>query len=637
MKNSIFRRDFLRSSLAVGLGGMLAGQGMSSGYADRRTTLMAGGPKGRREKLEAAVVVVGGGVTGVCAALAAARSGVTTILIQDRPVLGGNSSSEIRMHILGADYSGVPHWRETGIIEELRLENQVRNPQHSPSMWDLILWERVNYQPNLTLLLNTVMTACSKESDLIRSIDCCQFRTERFFSVQGKVFIDCTGDGTLGYLAGNSYRVGREGRAEFGESLAPEKPEPYTMGNSLLFQARDMGTPMPFTAPEWAHKYPTDQDIGRNHKSFEYGYWWIEWGGMLDTIADDDRIREELLKILFGVWDHIKNHGDHGADNWALEWFGFLPGRRESRRLQGKYTLREQDITSGRIFPDEVAYGGWPIDDHRSQGFDYKKSDFYYQHRINKLYSVPLSSLYSTQVKNLFMGGRAISASHVAFSSTRVMATCALIGQGAGTAAAYCASRGIAPEQLSRTDLEAVKQEILKQDGYLLGTSNADLAELARKAKISSGSAKPGFEAAKVASGVARPVGDESNHWRSVSLAPEDAWLELDFSRNTSLSEIHLTFDTNLSRQMTLSQQKSVQEKMIQGPHPETVRDYRVEVFLDNTWKLVAVEKGNYQRKKVHLFSGLHCSKVRILVDATNGAPEARISEVRCYNCQKIK
>jgi len=632
MKGSMFRRDFLRSSLAGTLGGLLEGREADAGYAYRRTAVIAKSPNDRKEKLEAGVVVVGGGITGVCAALAAARNGSATILVQDRPVLGGNSSSEIRMHILGADYSGVPHWRETGIIEELRLENQVRNPQHSASMWDLILWERVNCQPNLTLLLNTVMTSCLKEGDLIRSIDCCQFRTERSFSIQGEFFIDCTGDGTLGFLAGNSYRVGREGRAEFGESLAPEKPEPHTMGNSLLFQARDMGRPVPFNPPEWAYKYPTDREMARDHGSFDYGYWWIEWGGMLDTIADDDRIREELLKILFGVWDHIKNRGDHGADNWALEWFGFLPGRRESRRLEGRYILREQDITSGRIFPDEVAYGGWPIDDHRSQGFDYKKSDFYYQHRIGKLYSIPLSSLYSTQVKNLFMGGRAISASHVAFSSTRVMATCALIGQGAGTAAAYCASRGIAPGQLSADDLKAVKQAILKQDGYLLGTRNADPADLALKAKISSGSAKPGFEADKVISGVARPVGNESNHWRSVSLAPQDAWLELDFGRNTILSEIHLAFDTNLSRQMTLSQQKSVQERMVLGPHPETVRDYRVEAFIDGAWNTVAEVTGNYQRKRIHPLRGLQCGKLRVWISATNGAPEARVCEIRCYN-----
>ncbi|HUU29605.1 MAG TPA: FAD-dependent oxidoreductase [archaeon] len=631
----MLRRDFLKSSGIFGIGGVIAGRGNNfpAGKDQEASGIPRGGPRGALKKtIEADVVVVGGGMSGVCAALAAARNGASTLLVQDRPVLGGNSSSEVRMHICGAESSGIPDSRESGIIEELRLENQVRNIQRSASMWDLILWEKVNSQPGLTMLLNTVMTGCRTENDLIRQIDCYAFRTETAYTVQGKVFVDCTGDGTLGYLAGNPFRHGREAKAEFGESLAPEKEEPYTLGSSLLFQARNMGRPMPFTPPEWAYSYPTDSDLARSHDGLEYGYWWIEWGGMLDTIADDGRIREELLKILFGVWDHLKNRGDHGAENWALEWFGFLPARRESRRLIGQYILRQDDLTSGRIFEDEVAYGGWPIDHHHPMGFDYKnEDDFFFQHRLEKLYSIPLSALYSVTLKNLFFNGRSLSASHVAFCSTRVMATCSVIGQGAGTAAAYCAAKNLTPGMLSGEDIEVIKQNILKQDGYLLGTPNRDPEDFARTARVSSGSARKGYEAQNVTDGVARPVENKSHQWRSTSLELSDARLELDFGRMRSLRELHLTFDTNLSRHMTLTHQDSYHARMIEGPQPETVRDYRIEAFDSGSWNTVAAVSGNYQRKKVHLFKDLRCRKIRVQVEAANGVPEARVLELRCY------
>ncbi|MEA2063787.1 MAG: FAD-dependent oxidoreductase [Gemmatimonadota bacterium] len=633
-KSAIIRRDFFKSSLILGLGGLGAAGGaaaLPAGSPGAGADISPGTPGITKNTLQVDVVVAGGGMSGVCAALAAARGGASTVLVQDRPVLGGNSSSEVRMHIRGADVNGRPDARETGILEELQLENQVRNPQRSAAMWDLILWERVHYQENLTLLLNTVLTACRKEKQIIRSVDCCQMTTEKIFTIEGKIFIDCTGDGTLGHLAGNPYRVGQEARGEFDESLAPEKALAYTMGSSLLFQARDLGRPVKFTPPEWAYNYPTDKELTRYHSRYEYGYWWIEWGGMLDTIKDDDRIREELLKILFGVWDHIKNHGDHGANNWALEWFGMLPARRESRRLMGKYILRQDDLTSGRTFPDEAAYGGWPIDHHHHMGFDYKQDDFFFSHKLDKLYSIPLSSLYSSVVKNLFFAGRNMSATHVAMSSTRVMATCAVMGQGAGAAAARCCARDCNPGELSPSDISAIKQTILKQDGFLIGTPNRDPADLARQAKISAGSSLTGFEAAKVVDGVSRTVGTESHHWRSVSLDPAASWLELDFGQAVACSDLHLTFDTNLTRSMTLTHEDRFNAAMVEGPQPETVKNYRIEFFHDGAWKLLRRVSGNYQRKRVHSFGGQRLSKIRLAIEATNGVPEARVFEVRCY------
>ncbi|MCE5270939.1 FAD-dependent oxidoreductase [bacterium] len=620
------RRDFLKAGGALGLGGALASPVPARAQADSAGAAKSG------STLQADVVVAGGGMSGVCAALAAARAGASVVLIQDRPVLGGNSSSEVRMHICGANTHGIPDSRETGSLEEMRLDNQVRNPQRSAAMWDLILWEKTFYQPGLTLLLNTTLDGCRLDNGRIVSVQCYDMRREEHLTIEGLQFVDCTGDGTLGVLAGNPFRVGCEARGEFDESLAPEQPEPYTLGSTLLFQARDFGRPMKFIPPAWAYRYATDEELGRGHESYEYGYWWLEWGGMLDTIKDDNRIREELLKILLGVWDHIKNRGDHGADSWALDWFGFIPARRESRRLEGAYWLRQNDLTSGRVFEDEVAYGGWPIDHHQREGFYRKNDDFFYQQRLDKLYSIPLRSLYSAKVPNLFFAGRQVSASHVAFCSTRVMATCAVMGQGAGVAAALAAGKDSLPCEFGPQDIEAVKQTLLRQDAYLLGTPNRDPEDFARTAKISATTEQSGFEARKVTDGVARTVGNDSHQWRSQSLEPGKAALTLEFGKAQVLGELHLTFDTDLTRALTLTHEDSYDKSMLAGAQPETVRDYRIQCRVDRKWSTVAEVSGNWQRKCVHRFKDLRCDAVRLEVTATNGAPEARVFEVRCYS-----
>lgn len=276
------------------------------------------------------VVVVGGGVGGVCAAIASARTGAYTALIQDRPVLGGNASSEIRMHIVGANcHASRPNARETGILEEILLENKHRNPNHSFSVLDTVMWEKTRYQDGLDLYLNTHMFEVEREGGQVNTVIAKQMTTERMFRFAAEIFIDCTGDGLLSFLAGASYMTGREGRGVFGEEHAVAESDAVTMGNSILFSARDTGRPVAFEAPFWANHY-TDQDLMGHDKEITSGYWWVEvGGGKTDTIADSEELRDELLKIVYGIWDHIKNGGNHGAENYALEWVGFLPGKRE--------------------------------------------------------------------------------------------------------------------------------------------------------------------------------------------------------------------------------------------------------------------------------------------------------------------
>ena len=388
-------------------------------------------------------VVVGGGLAGVCAALAAARNGRRVVLIQDRSVLGGNASSEIKMHAVGADFHGRrPGARETGLIEEFRLEDAARNPHRSYSQWDLLLYEKVTAEPNITLLLDTDCTGCTTVTlpsgqRRITAVSAVRQSTEDTFTIHADTFADCSGDGRLGFEAGADFTIGRESRAAYGESLARDVADAHTLGSSILFTARQHATPQPFIAPSWVRPFKKHEFKHRPVKGYEYGYWWSEWGGQLDTLKDNAAIRHELLRIALGIWNYIKNSGEHpDSANWALDWVGAIPGKRETRRFLGPHVLRQQDIAGGAQFADAVAYGGWWLDLHPPSGVDAVDEEPCVQHHFPHLYTIPLRSLHSRNVANLFFAGRDISATHVAFASTRVMATCAVMGQAIGTAAA---------------------------------------------------------------------------------------------------------------------------------------------------------------------------------------------------------
>ncbi len=588
-----------------------------------------------RKDLEADVVVVGGGMAGVCAAIAAARNGASVLLVQDRPVLGGNSSSEVRMHIVGADCHGSRNdtdSRESGLLEELRLEDAVRNPQRSFSMWDLLLYEWVRREPNITLLLNTACVGVQMAGDnRIGAVIALRNSTEDVFTLRGKVFIDCSGNGRLGAEAGAEFRYGREGRDEFGESLAPPKPDHKTMGSSILFVTRRHDRPMPFKPPEWIRKFPRCEDLPhRHHRTWEYGYWWIEWGGHLNIVKENERIRDELLAIALGVWDHIKNSGRHPeSENWALEWIAVLPCTRGSRRFLGDYVLTQHDLQRGEVFEDGVAYGGWPIDLHPPEGIDTREPPNLAV-RV-PLYNIPFRSLYSRNIVNLLFAGRNISATHVAYASTRVMGTCSVMGQAVGTAAALCVRHNCTPRELGKEAVKELQQLLLKQDAYIIGVSSSDPYDLARTATVRASSEERGYEAINVINGVARRVYQQSNQWRSDPQQPLPQWLELHFREPKRIREVHLTFDTGLNRQLTLSAQESVNRSIRIGPQPETVRDYEVQVLYGDSAKTVVKVEGNYQRKRVHQFEPHLATGVRVVVHATNGVKTARVFEVRVY------
>lgn len=586
--------------------------------------------------LETDFLVAGGGLAGVCAAIAAARRGSRVVLVQDRSVLGGNASSEIKMHIVGADcHGGKPGCRESGIMEELRLEDAVRNPHRCYSQWDILLYEKVKLEPNITLFLDTDVVGATVKDGVIQSVRAVRNPTEDEFIITAKFFADCTGDGRLGFEAGADYHVGREAKTQYGETLARDVADRQTLGSSILFTGRKYDTPQPFVAPSWVRKFQKSDFKHRHIGSYEYGYWWFEWGGQLDSLKDNEKIRHELLRITLGVWDYVKNSGDHpNSANWALDWVGALPGKRESRRFLGPHVLKEQDVLGGRIFEDQVAYGGWAIDIHPPSGVDVPDEQPYTPTRFNHLYSIPFGCYHSRNIANLLFAGRNISASHVAFASTRVMATCAVGGQAIGTAAALWreASTSDLRKLATKENISALQQALLKDDAYLLNLPNADSADLARTAKITASSAT--HPAANAVDGVTRDLksvwgpwsSDSVHRWESASLP---ATLALEFAAPAKVSEVHVTFDTNFEKELILSMSDHHTHKSApRRAQPETVKAYRI--LVDG--KVVAEESANYQRKRVHVLSApVVGKKLELEVLASHGAPAARVYEIRAY------
>ncbi|PRD45506.1 FAD-dependent oxidoreductase [Sphingobacterium haloxyli] len=632
------RRDFLK---ALGLSsGALLMSPVSSAFAvqgDKASLLKAqdfNSSMYAQRKLETDILIAGGGMSGVCAALAAARNGAKVILIQDRSRLGGNASSEIRMHISGSSQLKQV-WRETGILEELMLTESVTNPQASYEMQDYVLYDKVFSEPNITLLLDTAVYEISADDRRIHTVKAFCSQTEEVYEVSASFFTDCTGDGTLAALAGAEFMRGREAKKSFGESLGLEKADDITMGNSLLFEARMHDRPMPFKAPSWARKYTFKDFEHRKITSYEYGYWWIELGGVEDIVHDGQKIRDDLMAVVFGIWDYIKNSGDHPKSaNWALSWFGMIPGKRESRRITGDYIMTQRDIQAPELLEDRVAYGGWPLDDHLPEGMDDTSQNPFRSIPLKGPYPIPLRSLYSKSFDNLYMAGRNISVSHVALSSTRVMATCATMGQAVGTAMAYCLKEELSPRDLfhNKEHLKRYQQILRRQDQSLLGIKNEDEQDLARKAKVSASEEDLDGEAAQVIDGFDRDVQDGKSHqWRAV-MEENTPWVELRWSKMQQIGCIECTFDTGLDRFLRLSSEAVVQQKQIRGYQPETVSDLKIEVKRDSQVVYETFIKENYLRKFVHHFSVVQGDAVRVTVHKTHGHHQARIFEIRCYD-----
>lgn len=451
-------------------------------------------------KLVTEIAVIGAGPSGICAAVTAARLGRRVVLVGDRPVIGGNSSSEIRVWTRGATGAGNLYAEETGVWGDLKLRNLFLNCEGNPVLWDDVLLEQVLASKNLTLLLNTHITNLSLDAKQnVSSVSGFQLGTEKFYEINAEYFIDCTGDGTLGALAHLPFTAGREAKADYQESLAPEKSDRQTLGNSILFFSKKLENPVEYHAPSFVYDLKYIENLinrgGRvvNETMNGSDCWWFEYGGAMNTITDAQDIAFELKKLALGVWNYIKNSGKFHADHLTLEWVGNIPGKRESRRMVTDYVLTQNDIMNRADFDDASFYGGWYLDFHPSDGI-YTEEDFCSQIPVG-VYPVPLRCLYNSNVKNLLFAGRDIGTTHAAFASTRIMNTCALSGQAAATLASACLKYRSCPSGLSSEQIVKIRQRLLRMDMFIPGYRNEDKDDIAKKACVKASSVvQSGFE-----------------------------------------------------------------------------------------------------------------------------------------------
>lgn len=473
------------------------------------------------EALHYDFVVCGGGLAGVCAAIAAARQGVRVGLLHDRTVLGGNSSSEVRVTPHGAAQHH-PYGRETGIIGELIIEERAVNHAEifengwTNSVWDLVLLTAVMAEPTIDLHLNTKVINAERTGSRITSVEALVLDSETRITATAPLFLDATGDGLVAHAAGCRFMTGSEGRDVFGEPEARPDTNNDTMGNSLMFKTEEVGPTPQWKPPFWAHELRDRSffyDAGRIPNDPRGGFWWVELGMPRHTIYDNRSIRTDLQRYILGIWDWMKNADPEtreGCATRALDWIGSVLGTRESRRVVGPTIVTEGDIQTRRPWPDEVAYGGWFLDLHTPGGLIAEHSEENSATRYNPFtekaargfvgpYGIPLSCLMAEDVENLFLAGRDISASHVALGTMRVMGTTALMGQAVGTAAARVLAdaqpadrpngASSAPTtRLTPDQVHRVQQQLLRDGMWLPNTSTNDPADHAPRATITTSS-----------------------------------------------------------------------------------------------------------------------------------------------------
>lgn len=578
--------------------------------------------------------VIGGGLAGTIAALTSARKGLKVVLVQDRPVLGGNSSSEIRMWVRGAQGC---YNKETGILAEFEEENIYRNPTLAATLWDSVLYGKVKENENITLLLNCSCLDADVDDNKIKSVTAWQLTTYSYHIMYAEYFADCSGDSILAPLTGAEYRIGREANSEYNEQIGPSVSDSSVMGMSCLLQAKETDHPVKFIPPTWANVYETDDDFAtipykkgqhatfRDHNIGTSGcnLWWMELGGDGEAISNTEETRDELMKVVFGIWDHIKNRGDHGCENWELEWVGFLPGKRESVRYIGDYVMNQNDIESGGHFEDVVAYGGWPMDDHNPKGMKANSIDDEpsVMYPAPSPYGIPYRVLYSKNIKNLFFAGRNISVTHAAMSSTRVMGTCSLLGQAVGNAAAICKKNNLQPNELLNGYIKELQTEIMN-DGIFLPDKHRTISDMTKSALINISKADKSI----LFNGVERPRNEKDKNYIILN---KGETIEFVFDDKIEVKNLRIQFDLDYGH-MSVSPNLKMRwfaQKLNEGLDfvpvkvPETiVKDFQV--FADNS--LVFENKNNYN-SLVHIPLNCTAQKITVKFNDTWGAKDIHI------------
>lgn len=586
------------------------------------------------------VVVVGGGVAGTLAAVSAARQGAKTALIQNRGELGGNASLEHLIPPVGAVQNQLSPAereydpRETGIIEEVNLYGGQQYATYG-KLWPNRLKRLAEAEPNLDLFLNThaIDTEMKNENEIL-SVVCLDIPLSQRIRFKGKIFIDCTGNGTIGLWAGAEYMFGKESKRMFNETKAPDEPKNHTLPSSLKYWYLPSDEPQPFEAPPWVYSFPSCSDfepIMLRHPLMDRidRQWVIELGGTENIYENAEEVRDDLFRLIYGLWDHMKNHctdpANAGAMNMKLAWVGHVLSKRETYRLKGDYVMSERDVTEQPLLEDRVAYGGWGLDDHPSLGFFDETQLNDHTHR-GIWHSIPYRSLYSKNINNLMMAGRNISVTHVALTATRVMLTTGVIGHAAGTAAGMCINKNTTPRGIYQHHLNELQQQLMKEGAYLIDLPNMDTSDLALLAKASASSelqpasnAINGFSRAKLPA-ISPNANKKLNAWIPDSTMIGPHRLQLDWERPQKFNVVHVVF----------------QNRGELAPNK-----FMLEIQKDENWEmLVDVDNPKAHRRLVLPVEEVSAKALRIVLkdeDCIGGICEIRVYNEQPWTIETIK
>lgn len=516
------------------------------------------------------VIVVGAGIAGINAAISSARTGAKTALIQDRPMIGGNNSLELGVIISGPAQHGKPNAREAGLNEEIGRE-YAYNFHGKWSQGAEIIAAR---EDNLTIFLNTHVNEVERDGHRIKAVKAFNMIDGKRTRYTGRQFIDCTGDGWLGYYAGAQYRIGREAKSEFNETYAPEFADNITMsgclmtGHTLSYNTKKMADPQPYTGPDWLWDLrPNGKNI-EARESFEgshtYGRWWHENDNSVDDLWDPENARDQLLVLNLSYWNWIKNYSiaKDKAANYVMTILPTGNAKRETRRLMGDHILTEHDVLKPELFEDAIGTGGWSLDIHHPKGIFSEEGPFDFNTHAPSN-PLPFRILYSKNVENLFFAGRNVSVTHAALGNVRVQGTTGVLGQAVGTAAAMCVEKGIDPRALYINHIKELQQQLIKDDQYIIGFTNEDETDMARTATITASSEwSADFSAANAINGVTRVVDEVKNMWASDPEAKMPQWLQLDLGEAKTVNAVYLTFDTDLNDKRHSSWEFTPEDRM---------------------------------------------------------------------------
>jgi hypothetical protein len=461
------------------------------------------------------LVVVGGGMAGTAAAVAGARLGLQVALVHDRPVLGGNASSEVRVFPGGRTMLGpypglgaIEHELDPGSVPGVDKSDGSRNAGDARLYADEKKLYVVESEKNLKLLLNLHVTGVEKSGQRIVAVFARETHTGKELRVRSKLFADCTGDATVGFLAAADYRVGREGRDETGEDLAPEKADNQVMGASYMWYADETQNPAAFPETPWALEF-NERTAQRGSR----GDWDWETGMRQDQVGEAEAIRDHAYRAIYGNWSFLKNHAENRQiyAKQKLSWVAWVAGKRESRRLLGDVILKQQDLQQRVEFPDASVSTTWGIDLHypapeNSKAFPGGEFRSIYKSAKHEPYAIPYRCFYSRNIGNLFMAGRDISVTHVMLGTVRVQRTTAMMGEVVGMAASIAAKHGVTPRGVYEQYLDELK--VLMRTGV----GKEDAVTAAARVPL-------GFSAA----------GDANWNWKPAiaSRVPVRIWLEV--------------------------------------------------------------------------------------------------------------